>query len=111
MKERDGMADGLETLDSDELREDSDRDIAMDESSPARDSVISRADDPEGMVDGIDRRRVKALLEHWKGVTGIALEKLLTTTYRVVESDVGKEEGGGEVDRVSALAHAAGGGW
>ncbi|KAF2172267.1 hypothetical protein M409DRAFT_17502 [Zasmidium cellare ATCC 36951] len=99
------------SADSEELREDTDGDIEMDEQSPARDSVISRADDPEGIVDGVDRRRVKQLLEHWESVTGIELERLLTTTYRVVESDVGKETGGGETDRVAALASAAGGGW
>lgn len=101
------------SADSDDLLEDADGDVNMDtdERSPARDSVISRADDPEAVVDGIDRRKVKQLLEHWSSITGIGLDKLLTTTYRVVESDVGKENGGGDVDRVSALAHAAGGGW
>lgn len=95
---------------SDELA-DADGDVDM-EHSPARDSVVSGAGDANSeMVDGIDRRRVDQFLDHWSSITGIGLETLLNTTYRVVESDVGKEGGGGDMDRVNALAHAAGGGW
>ena len=66
----------------------------------------------EDMVNGIDRRKAKAFLQHWADVTGVELEKLLYTTYRAVESDVGKGSGGGtDVEKVSALAVAAGGGW
>ncbi|CAK4032841.1 Cytosolic Fe-S cluster assembly factor nar1 [Lecanosticta acicola] len=95
---------------SDDLA-DTDGDIDM-EGSPARDSVISGAGDASSeIIDGVDRRLVKRFLEHWSSSTGVKLEVLLNTTYRVVESDVGKEGGGGEMDRVNALAHAAGGGW
>ena len=64
------------------------------------------------VVDGIDRRYVGRVLDHWAHITGVDLEVLLQTSYRVVESDVGKNRNGtSNVDRVSALAHAAGGGW
>jgi len=64
------------------------------------------------VVDGIDRGRVGSLFDHWVGITGVELEKLLCTTYRAVESDVGKSNGeGSEMEKVSALAVAAGGGW
>jgi hypothetical protein len=87
--------------------------------SPACDSVLSTdTDNPSGsskdedLVDGISRRGVRDFLAHWSNLTGIELEVLLKTTYRVVESDVGKNKSGGsDVDRVNALAHAAGGGW
>ncbi|KAF1820919.1 iron hydrogenase [Dissoconium aciculare CBS 342.82] len=66
----------------------------------------------EDLVDGISRRRVRDFLAHWSDLTGIEPDVLLKTTYRVVESDVGKNKSGGsDVDRVNALAHAAGGGW
>jgi iron only hydrogenase large subunit-like protein len=84
------------------------------EHSPARDSVLSRgtgAEEGEGVVDGIHHGRVWEFLRHWEAVAGVALETLLKTTYRVVESDVGKDKKGADVDRVNALAHAAGGGW
>ncbi|KXT03958.1 hypothetical protein AC578_9297 [Pseudocercospora eumusae] len=86
-----------------------DGDVQM-EHSPARDSVISGAGDSD-FVDGIDTRQVKDFLKHWETITGVNLDILLKTTFRIVESDVGKEKGGGDVDRVTALAHAAGGGW
>ena len=59
----------------------------------------------EGMksIDGIDILRVREVLEHWAQTTGIDLQKLVTTTYRKVESDVGKV-GGAENERVVELA-------
>ncbi|KAF2486950.1 iron hydrogenase [Neohortaea acidophila] len=64
------------------------------------------------VIDGIDVRYVKSILDHWSDITGVELEKLVHTTYRVVDSDVGKEKGGGsDMERVSALAVAQGGGW
>jgi iron only hydrogenase large subunit-like protein len=83
-------------------------------SSPAHDSVLSpdtTAEQDKDIVDGISRRRVRDFLAHWSSVTGIDLDVLLKTTYRVVESDVGKQKSTSDVDRVNALAHAAGGGW
>ncbi|EME50079.1 hypothetical protein DOTSEDRAFT_165043 [Dothistroma septosporum NZE10] len=100
------------SAESDDLSEsDADGDVDM-ERSPARDSVISGAGDAKAdVVDGVDRMRVKKFLDHWSDITGVGLEALMTTTYRIVESDVGKDKAGGDVDRVNALAHAAGGGW
>lgn len=99
------------SAESDDLT-DSDGDVEVNRSSPARDSVMSGTEDAGSeVVDGIDRRYVKQVLDHWANITGVGLETLLQTTYRVVQSDVGKDKPGGDVDRVNALAHAAGGGW
>lgn len=86
---------------------------ADDQQSPARDSVMSGVDDDNDceVIDGINRRQVHDMMDHWAAVTGVELDTLLTTTYRVVESDVGKAKPGGDVERVNALAAAAGGGW
>ena len=54
-------------------------------------------------IDGIDTTRVREVLEHWAQTTGIDLQKLVTTSYRKVESDVGKV-GGAENERVVELA-------
>lgn len=54
-------------------------------------------------VDGVDTMRVREVLEHWARTTGIDLQKLVTTSYRKVESDVGKV-GGAENERVLELA-------
>ncbi|KAK5722396.1 Cytosolic Fe-S cluster assembly factor nar1 [Elasticomyces elasticus] len=98
--------------DSGELDElaDDDGDVSMENDLNAGDhnGIGPDAD----VVDGIDRRRVKDLLNHWVLVTGVDLDKLLCTTYRAVESDVGKSKGEvSEMEKVSALAVAAGGGW
>ncbi|KAK0888063.1 Cytosolic Fe-S cluster assembly factor nar1 [Friedmanniomyces endolithicus] len=64
------------------------------------------------VVDGVDRRKVKEMLDYWAAMTEVELEKLVCTTYRAVESDVGKSKSeGSEIEKVSALAVAAGGGW
>lgn len=57
---------------------------------------------------------VNSILFHWSSLTQIPLEKLVYTTYRKVESDVGKnlEAGGaGDTTRVAELAGKIGGGW
>lgn len=53
--------------------------------------------------------RATALVAHWSGLTGIAKAKLVYTTYRRVESDVGKDKP--DVEKVALLAGKIGGGW
>lgn len=62
------------------------------------------------MINGVDTTRVREILEHWAQTTGIDLQNLVMTSYRKVESDVGKL-GGAENDRVVELAGKIGGGW
>ncbi|CAD6569581.1 MAG: Cytosolic Fe-S cluster assembly factor nar1 [Alectoria sarmentosa] len=64
----------------------------------------------EDVINGIDTAHVREVLEHWAQTTGIGLQKLVTTSYRKVESDVGKV-GGAENERVVELAGKIGGGW
>ena len=64
----------------------------------------------EDWINGIDTSHVREVLHHWSTSTGIDLQKLVTTSYRRVESDVGKV-GGAENERVVALAGKIGGGW
>ena len=61
-------------------------------------------------INGISPGSIKGFLKHWEETTGIPLEKLVRTTYRKVESDVGKV-GGAENKRVVELAGKIGGGW
>ena len=77
------------------------------------DDIDREADiDDEGanVINGIDTARVRKVLDHWAQTTGIDLHKLVTTSYRQVESDVGKV-GGADNDRVVELAGKIGGGW
>ena len=89
---------------------DGDGDVVMDD-----EGLVNGVDSAGGgadVMDGIDRGYIKRMLDYWAEVTGVELDKLLYTTYRAVESDVGKDKSaGGEMERVSALAVAQGGGW
>ncbi|KAL1585326.1 hypothetical protein WHR41_05821 [Cladosporium halotolerans] len=66
--------------------------------------------DEGDVVDGVDRRAIRDLFEHWSGTTGVELGKLLYTTFRAVESDVGKTKSS-DTERVAGLAVQVGGGW
>ncbi|KAF1364872.1 iron hydrogenase [Lizonia empirigonia] len=76
----------------------------------------SETDDPDevdggvaaGVVNGIDTKRVRDVLAHWAHVTGVPERDLLFTSYRRVQSDVGKKVS--DVERVAGLAVAVGGG-
>ena len=72
----------------------------------AGDGVVEVKD--QDVVDGIDRRYVKDVLNRWAEITGLDLDKLVCTSYRKVESDVGK---GNDMERVAGLAASMGGGW
>ncbi|MCJ1356527.1 MAG: Cytosolic Fe-S cluster assembly factor nar1 [Icmadophila ericetorum] len=70
------------------------------------------------VVNGIAINEVKEVLNHWSQLTNIPLEKLVYTSYRKVESDVGKFGVGGaenkrerETRRVVELSSKTGGGW
>ena len=65
--------------------------------------IVEGSPDRKATIDGIDTTRVREVLEHWAQTTGIDLQKLVTTSYRKVESDVGKV-GGAENEHVVQLA-------
>ena len=97
------------SMDSDRSgQEDEQGDLLMSDGSGGEE--LSLADDFDDEVNGISPKFIHQVLKHWEEITGIPLEKLVTTMYRKVESDVGKV-GGGENDRVVELAGKIGGGW
>ena len=61
------------------------------------------------IVNGIDRKHIKEVMVHWSSVTGVDMQSLLYTSYRKVESDVGKKQS--DMERVAGLAVTVGGGW
>lgn len=67
------------------------------------------------VINGIDTSSVRNLLRHWSEVVDIPLSTLCYTTYRKVESDVGKSKKEvskmGDSARIAAIAGASGGGW
>lgn len=62
---------------------------------------------------------IPTLLSHWSTYTSIPLQKLVYTTYRKVDSDVGKKSSSsskkdglpGDTERIAVLAGSIGGGW
>ncbi|KZF22269.1 cytosolic Fe-S cluster assembly factor nar1 [Xylona heveae TC161] len=63
-------------------------------------------------VNGISPAYIHSMLTHWSNTTSVPLDRLAYTTYRKVESDVGKDrDKGRETERVVELAGKIGGGW
>ena len=62
-------------------------------------------------INGISPSRTKHVLYHWATSTGIPLDRLVKTSYRKVESDVGKVGGAGNEQVVESIAGKIGGGW
>lgn len=63
----------------------------------------------EEIIDNISHTNVNKTLHHWANITGVQLDHLVYTTYRKVESDVGKSAT--DVERMVGLASSIGGGW
>ncbi|KAF1817072.1 putative iron-sulfur cluster assembly associated protein Nar1 [Eremomyces bilateralis CBS 781.70] len=70
---------------------------------------VDASDVDADVVDGISRTYILSVLDHWTSLTGVPIEKLAFTTYRKVESDVGKDIT--DTQRVAGLASTIGGGW
>lgn len=68
-----------------------------------------------GLINGIDAGSVENFLEYWSRSVNVPLSKLCYTTYRKVESDVGKSKKDvknmGDGERIAAIAGLSGGGW
>ncbi|KAF2728494.1 LET1-like protein [Polyplosphaeria fusca] len=91
---------------SDEESADEDGDLNMVE--PEASKLNGLLD--EDVVNGISRSYIHNMISHWSGITGVSTQDLLYTSYRKVESDVGKKKQS-DVERVAGLASALGGGW
>lgn len=87
-----------------------DEDSEMNGDAMDVDVDMNDGSEEDDIVDGISRRYIHSVLERWREVTGVEMEKLVFTSYREVESDVGKEKKS-DVDRVAGLASSIGGGW
>lgn len=91
---------------------DSDQDIEMNGTINGQNGHVEKQIE---VINGIDVLAVRQALDHWSETVGVSLDKLCHTTYRKVESDVGKTKK--EVDnmndsaRIAAIAGMSGGGW
>jgi iron only hydrogenase large subunit-like protein len=90
---------------------DSDDDVAPE--ADCEDTMDTDAPEIAGAydaVDGISRSHILGIINHWSSITSIDVQNLVCTSYRKVESDVGKNKAS-DVDRVAGLASSIGGGW
>ena len=90
---------------SDSEEETSESDVDGDAAMAETNSVEAEGD----IVNGIDRKHIKGVMAHWSSITGVDMRSLLYTSYRKVESDVGKKQS--DMERVAGLAVTVGGGW
>jgi len=90
-----------ELIDSDE----DDEDVEMCDA----DSTEEDAD----LINGISTRGVWKMLDKWAELTDIPLDKLVYTSFRKVESDVGKDKTKmmSNTERIAAVVGMSGGGW
>ncbi|KAH7054614.1 cytosolic Fe-S cluster assembly factor NAR1 [Macrophomina phaseolina] len=95
-----------------DVRDDDDDDaMDVDSASPAVTNGNGHRLKQEDLVNGISPARVHEFLNHWSAVTGVGIDDLTKTSYRKVESDVGKAKKASDVERVAGLASTIGGGW
>ncbi|KAI0545757.1 iron only hydrogenase large subunit domain-containing protein [Xylaria curta] len=62
------------------------------------------------LIGDISPTYIRDTLAHWSRITGIDIDRLVTTSYREVISDVGKSKTN-DTERVVQLASKIGGGW
>jgi hypothetical protein len=89
--------------DSDEEKIDNDGDLEM------QDTKLNGHLVNDDIVNGISTRNIKDVMAHWSDITGVTSQNLIYTSYRKVESDVGKKQS--DMERVAGLAVTVGGGW
>jgi iron only hydrogenase large subunit-like protein len=96
---------------SDDESVDADGDETMQDVDTNGSNQVNGANGPvdSDVVDGISRSYIQDVVNHWANLTGVDAQALLYTSYRKVESDVGKKQN--DVERVAGLASSLGGGW
>ncbi|KAF2264501.1 LET1-like protein [Lojkania enalia] len=92
---------------SDEEGVDGDGDQEMKDAEAPTKNGFSQGQD---VVNGISTSYIGNIMSYWSDITGVEMQKLLYTSYRKVESDVGKKKQS-DVERVAGLAVSVGGGW
>ncbi|KAI1133554.1 iron only hydrogenase large subunit domain-containing protein [Nemania abortiva] len=85
--------------------------FSADESDSEREEGTGKFGRERGdLIGGISPTYIRDNLAHWNSITGIEIDRLATTSYREVISDVGKSKPN-DTERVVQLASKIGGGW
>ncbi len=90
----------------DDHDDDEEADVDMHDANCAPDPITSTHHNTNANTN------IQDLLTHWSTYTSTPLEKLVYTSFREVESDVGKsKKGPADTERIAKLAGTIGGGW
>ncbi|KIW18395.1 hypothetical protein PV08_02683 [Exophiala spinifera] len=95
-----------------ECESESDGDIHMTNGSVVENGHLTNGS--QQAINGINTGEVQDFLNQWSSLVGISLRKLAYTTFREVESDVGKNKASKTLDdtaRIAQIAGMSGGGW
>ncbi|KAK8070128.1 cytosolic Fe-S cluster assembly factor NAR1 [Apiospora phragmitis] len=84
--------------------------FSAEDSGVREDSESGAKETTADLVGGISPLKIRETLAHWAGITGIDANRLVSTTYREVISDVGKDKPS-DTEKVVQLASKIGGGW
>ncbi|CAJ2512959.1 Uu.00g010780.m01.CDS01 [Anthostomella pinea] len=80
------------------------------ETDDANESFVPSGGARGDEVGGISPSYIRDTLALWSSITGIDMDRLVSTSYREVVSDVGKDKAS-DTERVVQLAGKIGGGW
>jgi len=100
---------------SDDDDNDNDNDVPM--TNGYRDKVHHPATNGDAaIINNINITKIQALLTHWSTLVAVPLQTLAYTSYRQVESDVGKTSKAkvkvlNDTERIAQIAGLSGGGW
>lgn len=103
--------------DDDEDEENENKNNSYDKSTDEPPTTNEKNNDTNDEINDLSPSRIKTVLKYWSDSVGIPLDTLVKTSYRKVDSDVGKTGAGaggggaGESDRVVEIAGKIGGGW
>ncbi|KAJ2970726.1 hypothetical protein NUW58_g9611 [Xylaria curta] len=85
--------------------------FSADESGPEIGENTAKTEGERGgLIGSISPTYIRDTLAHWSSITGIDIDRLVSTSYREVISDVGKSKTN-DTERVVQLASKIGGGW
>jgi len=115
-----GQKEWLRRVDEAYYSADSEEDISSDDVSITNDvngdcsSGMNEHSKEGPLVNGIDTDQILDFLRHWSSLVGVPVSKLAHTTFREVESDVGKNKPASKMsdtERIASIAGLSGGGW
>lgn len=92
------------------------RPVTNGDTTAANQHVAEQQSSQPTVINSVNVTRIQDLLAHWSALVGVPLHTLAYTSYRQVESDVGKTSKAkvktlNDTERIAQIAGLSGGGW